>query len=129
MPFLLIEWFIFEYQRLAIFDRGFNTEMQQVTKKIELFWSLAITIALLQGIAAWIKAPRQATGILDPRTNCASKHTNTKAKNGCLDIVPDQPWRQIVCTKAPRELLVCWRVGPDTETALALCPNSGYRIT
>jgi hypothetical protein len=103
--------------------------MQQVAKKIELFWSLAISMALLQGIAAWIKTPRQATGILDPHTDCAAKHTNTKAKNGCLDIVPDQPSRRVVCAKAPRELLVCWRGGPDTETARALCPNFGYPIT
>jgi len=40
--------------------------MQQEAKKIELLWSLAISIALLQCTRALTKSPRQATGTLDP---------------------------------------------------------------
>jgi hypothetical protein len=85
MPSLLIKWFIFEYQRLAIFDGGFNTEMQQVPKKIELLWSLVILMALRQGMAALTKTPGQAAGILDPHNESrleAHEHDSQKRLPG-----------------------------------------------
>jgi hypothetical protein len=57
--------------------------MQQVPKKIELLWSLAIPMAVLQGIGTLTKSPSQATGILDPHNELrleAHEHDSQKRR-------------------------------------------------
>jgi hypothetical protein len=93
--------------------------MQQVPKKIELIWSLAISTAALQGIGALTKSLSEATGILDPHNELRLETHEHDSQKGCLDIVPGQPSRRIVCAKALHEQLVCERVRPDQGTNIA----------
>jgi hypothetical protein len=63
--------------------------MQQEAKKIELLWSLAISMALLQGIRALTKSPRQATGTLDPHNESSLETHELDSQKTAWTLFPD----------------------------------------